>query len=180
MKTLGILTLVLFASLAVAENAGGPSQEEFIRKVVASIAAKDETALKQLTISKDEFKKYVWPNVAARVSGAGMTADKFYGMYEQSSGAGLKQGIAQLGGQKMEVVKISPGAVQKQGKDYTLFLAPDVLVRGSDGTERSLRPVGGLLEQHGSLKVTTYFTSPGNGAAAPGAQKEASNLQSRP
>jgi len=54
---------------------------------------------------------------------------------------------------------VSPGAVQKQTKEYRLFLAPELVVRNSQGQEQTVRPVGGLLEQGGSFKVTTYYVS---------------------
>ena len=46
----------LFSMMGFAQNVGTPSQEELIKRVLSGIEAKDEKALEQLTISKDEFK----------------------------------------------------------------------------------------------------------------------------
>jgi hypothetical protein len=155
-STLSIAVL-LFSMMGFAQNPGTPSQEELIKRVLSGIEAKDEKALEHLTISKDEFKKYVWPVIASRVSGSNTTAENFYDIYARSSGVGVTQNLTDLGGKKFEIVKVSPGPIQKQTKDYRLFLAPEVVVRDSTGQERTVRPVGGLLEQGGSFKVTTYY-----------------------
>ena len=157
MRTAFAVAFFAIATVTMAQRPGAPSQEELVRQVVAAIEAKDEKTLEQLAISKKEFKKYVWPTVAGRVSGSNMNAERFHTIYVKSSGVGLAENLSEFGGKRWEVVRVSLGAVRKEGKDYRLFLAPEVVVRDSGGQEQTVRLVGGLLEQAGSFKVTTYY-----------------------
>ena len=156
MKTFFIAALAVF-SIWHFRLSAADSQEALLKDVLAGIEAKDGQALERLTISKDDFRKHVWPSIAARVSSSNMNADSFYTMYLKSSGVGLAQTLSAIGGQKLELVRLSPGGVAHETKGARLYSAPEIVVRGADGKEHTVRPVGGVLEQAGSFKVTTYF-----------------------
>lgn len=121
------LWLILFAVVGLAQSPKAMSQDDFIKQVVFALSAKDEKALGQLAITKDEFKKYVWPSIAMAVSNSttNMNADKFYAVYQNSSTLGLKKDLESFGESKWEVVSVAPGLIQKKSKDYTLFQAPE-------------------------------------------------------
>jgi hypothetical protein len=154
------ITVLTLVAASFAQSSKGASQEEFLKQVLSALVVNNEKALSDLTISKEDFKKYVWPNIMTRVShpGDGMTPDKFYDTYKETSQVGIKQDSQQLGGTKWEVVKVTPGTIQKKAKDYTLFLAPEVVVRDPSGQQKTIHLVGGMLERAGELKVTSYFS----------------------
>jgi hypothetical protein len=158
-----ILISLLFASaVGFSQGTRPTSQEELLKQVVSGIGAKDQTGLQQLSITQEEFKKYVWPTIVMKVSGQNTNAEKFFTLYQQSSGVGLTQDLTQLGGKKLEVIKVTPGTLQKKSKDYSLYGAPQVLVRDADGKEQTIQPVGGVLEQGGAVKVTTFYIGAGS------------------
>ncbi len=138
--------------------------ETVIREALNALSAKDETAIKRLSIDQAEFKKYIWPTIAAQVSGANVNAEKYYAVYSRSSEVGVKEAGDLLGQHKWELVKVAAEPTRK-GKDYQLYGAPIVTVRDEAGQEKTLKLVGGLLERGGSFKVTTFYVSPVQRAA---------------
>ena len=98
--------------------------------------------------------------MATNVTDTKMTADKFYGIYTQSSQLGKTSAIESLGGKSLQLIKFVPGRATRQGKDYKLYLSPEMTVRDESGQEKTIRPVGGILEQGGAYKVTTYYVRP--------------------
>ena len=124
------------------------------------MSAKDQKALEQLQISGEEFKRYVWPTIAYRVSSSQMNAEKFYSTSQKSSAAGLQSSLDLLGGQEWQLVSVSPGAEKKAAKDARLFDAPTLTIRNRAGEEKAVKLLGGVLEHNGSFKVTSYFVIP--------------------
>lgn len=136
----------------------------FVKEVVAAIGNKDQAALGKLAIDQAEFKRYIWPGIASRVSGGNMNADKYFSVYQKSSQVGMTEGMESLSGHKWEVLKVSaePGA---KGKGYQVYNALVITLRDDSGKETSLRLIGGLLERDGDFKVTTFYVSPTHRAA---------------
>jgi hypothetical protein len=146
----------LLVCLGIAATSQGPSTaDELIKQVLAGLEAKDQSALARLTISEAEYRTYIWP----KISGYNLSAklEKYYGMHRQGSEAGLNEAIKLYGGQKMEVVKVEPGAAISHGNHYRLVSTPAATVRMADGKVHTISPTGALLEQDGSVKVSTYY-----------------------
>jgi hypothetical protein len=70
----GVATIPLFAQ----SSAGAESPEGLIKQVFAALERKDSTALQELSISQDDFKKFVWPTFTTPPTGT--NAEKFYKM----------------------------------------------------------------------------------------------------
>jgi hypothetical protein len=143
---------------SMAQNAGTP--EDVLRQAVPALAANDQPALNKLVIDQSEFKKYVWPTFAARMSGSNIGADQYYQTFQKVSQVGIAGAGTTLAGRKWEVVKVSLEPPQRKGKGFQLFGPPLVALRDENGQEKTVRLVGGLLERDGTYKVTTYYVSP--------------------
>ena len=108
-----VFTLAILVMAARSETPAPASADDLVRKILSGIAARDQSALEQLTITEAEFKDYVWPTIAAQASTPGMTRDKYYRMYTNSSRIGLTATLDQFGGHRLEFVKVSFGPEQK-------------------------------------------------------------------
>jgi len=154
-----LLTASTFAVLnrpAIGQNI--TVREMVVQQAIAALAANDQAALEKLSIDQDEFKKYLWPTMAAQAS-SNMTAAKYFAIYQKTSHVGISEAVTALGGRKWEVIKVSFGPPQRKGSGYQLFAAPDITLR--DGTqEKTMRLVGGVLEHDGTGKVTNYYVTP--------------------
>jgi hypothetical protein len=157
-----IATLAILASsvgsvgLMLAQGSG--SADETVRQAVAALAANDRAALEKLSIDEAEFRKYIWPRIAAQMSNT--NADKYFPIYKRTSGVGITEANAALAGHKWQVVKVSAEPAPKQSKGYQLFLPPEITLRDDAGQEKTMKLIGGLLAKDGSYKVTTYYVSP--------------------
>ncbi len=148
----------VFIHPSMAQSTG--TAEDVLRQAVSALAANDQPALNRLSIDKSEFKKYVWPGLAAQMSGSNSSADKYYPTYLKVSQVGITETGATLAGKKWEVVKVDLTSPQRKGKGFRIFAAPLVTLRDEGGQEQTRRLVGGLLELDGSYKVTSYYVSP--------------------
>lgn len=136
------------------------SVEDVMRQVVLALASNDQATLDKLSVDEGDFRKYVWPTMAARVYDGNSTAQKYYPTYQRASRAGIAEANTALAGKRWEVVNVSAEPAQKRGNGYQLFPGPMVTLRGEGGQEKTIRLVGGLLERDGAYKVTTYYVNP--------------------
>lgn len=163
-STLLLAVAVTAGSLPCSAQSAG-SAEETMRQTVAALTGKDEAMLAKLSIDQVEFKKYMWPSLAAQMTGTNTNADKYYVTYQKVSQVGVTEANGALGGQKWDVVKVDLPPAQRKGKGYHVFGPPTVTLRDEHGQEKTVKIVGGLLERDGTYKVTTYYVSPSQRAA---------------
>ena len=64
----------MFSYPSMAQSTG--TAEDVLRQAVSALAANDQPALNKLSINQSEFKKYVWPGLAAQMSGSNSRADQ--------------------------------------------------------------------------------------------------------
>jgi len=159
--TLWLTLLLCLAELALAQTPPKDA-ETLARQVIAALETKDERALKALSIDRAEFTKYIWPTLVARVGGQGVSADKFFVNYSNTSDFGLKQHLTDLGGKKFEFVKWDSGP-EDTHKGYRLVPNPEIVLKNQSGQEQTLRLGSALLEHDGIVKVASYFRSPAAG-----------------
>ncbi len=147
------------------------SPVDLIGKVTSALEGRDQEALATLTITKAEFKEYVWPTlVLTRLTGDEKDLDRFYSQYRTESDAAMASLLQHYAGQKLRVVRIAiltdrvvPSKKKKEKptpQRYELLGGPNVTVRHEDGHEEVIRLVGGLLQHDGIWHVTTYEMAP--------------------
>ena len=134
--------------------------DDLARRVVSALAANDQAALDKMSIDQSEFKKYVWPTLAAQMSGSNISADKYYATYQKVNQVGVTEATTELVGKEWDVVRVSLEPARKKGKEYQLFGSPLITLRDDSGQEKSVRLIGGILELNGALKVTSFYVSP--------------------
>ena len=158
----GLLSIVVGLGgtclISMAQSTG--SADGVIRQVLSALADNDQAALTKLSVDQPEFKKYVWPGLAAQMSGSNMSADKYYPTFQKVNQVGIAEAGAILAGKKWQVVKVDLQPAQRKGKGFQVLGPPLVALRDESGQERTVRLVGGLLERDGAYKVTSYYVSP--------------------
>ena len=163
MRFLAIQTLLIAVGLTGYQPCMAQSTspaDDVMRQVVSALSANDQSALTKLSIDQTEFKKYVWPALAAQMSGSNTNADKYYPTYQKVSQAGIAEATTALAGKKWEIVKINLEPAQRRGKGFQVFGGPVLVLRDEGGQEKTIRVVGSLLERDGAYKVITYYVSP--------------------
>jgi hypothetical protein len=146
--------LVLSSTASAADVATASSPENLVKQVLAGLETKDEQALKRLVVSQTEFRKYVWPTLAASVGN--VTAEKYFVTYMQTNDVGLADRLKSLGGQKWELVKVSLGP-ERKGKGYRIIRGTEAVLRNAAGEEKTFPIAGAVLDEGGAYKVATYY-----------------------
>ena len=131
--------------------------EELITQVLKAVEAKDAASLKALSISDDEVKRLVWPPA---IIGNGVTADSFTSTFQRSSAAGLNTVLSEYGGKKLQLTKVEMPKPSKQSNGAKVYPAPKIAVKDESGQEKSAALIGGVLEQGGTYRVSTYYVAP--------------------
>lgn len=150
----GVAAIPFFAQ----SSAGAESPDALVKQVFAALERKDSAALQQLSISQDDFKKFVWPTFTAPPTGT--NAEKFYKMYTASSDVGIDEYLKQYGGRKVEVLKVTLNPPSKQTKSYRLMPGAQIALRDESGQEKTVTMLGSVLERDGHYKVATYYVRP--------------------
>ena len=78
-----------------------------MKRVVSALATNDQPALTKLSIDQSEFRKYVWPTLAAQMSGSNTSADMYYVTYQKVNQVEVTEVATELAGKKWDVVKVS-------------------------------------------------------------------------
>ena len=95
-----------FVSLTLGQAPTSPV--DLIQKVTSALEGKDQEALAVLTITKSDFKEYVWPTlVLRRLTGDEKDSKRFYSRYRTESDTGMASLLQNYGGQKLRVVRIA-------------------------------------------------------------------------
>lgn len=160
MKTLfNKLALVVCLLVSMSPSwAQAKTPEELLTSVLKALEAKDAGALKALAISGADVKKFVWPAVAGNVSATGMSVDQFVTSYERSSNDfGIPSALTDLGGKKLQLVKVELPKPLKETEEYKLYASPSLTVKTENGQEKVITLVGGMLAQAGIYRVSTYY-----------------------
>ncbi len=103
------------------------------------------------------MKRFIWPPV---VIGTGVTADSFTSTFLRSSAAGLDTLLSTAGGKKLQLAKVEMPKPSKQSSGAKVYPAPKITVKDETGQEKSAALVGGVLEQSGVYRVSTYYVAP--------------------
>jgi hypothetical protein len=136
---------------------------ELMQQVFNALERNDKQALKALTVTKSDFKKFIWPNLSRTVAKVGTTAETFYLMSVKQSDFGLAATLNEFGGRKWAVVQVAPVTAERQPihrRRFRAFSGPAITIRDSNGQERTVHIVGGIVELGGVYKVSTYSLGP--------------------
>ncbi len=115
----------------------------------------DVAALRELRITKDEFCRYVWPELpGSKVPN--VSCDFAWDQATLRSLSGLTRVLDQHRGRKYEFVALRfPGAAEHHDS-IVVHKAPAVSVRDETGALHEVRISGSILEMDGQYKLFSF------------------------
>lgn len=145
---------------------GGPvltqtfsSPEELARAVLEGIERGDAEALKQLPLSKDEFRLYVWPKLPSSRPERGVPFEFAWGNLHQKSNGSIARNFSRYKGKQLEYLEMR---FETETTDYGTFkIHRDARVRvrdASSGREGWVDLFGSVMEWQGRYKLFSYVT----------------------
>ena len=124
---------------------------------VTALEAKDLDRLRQLAVTREEFRDLVWPGLDASRPERNLTWEFVWSQHEMRHERGLRRALDDFGGRRLEVRGISFQGVTEHGA-YRLHRSSALEVAGPDGSPRTVRLFASVIESEGRLKIYSFIT----------------------
>ncbi len=126
--------------------------------VIEGLEAGDRATLTALTLSEQEFRDRVWPELPSARPERNLPFSYVWGDLRQKSEESLRVLLATHGGQRYTLVDVR-FADRTPYQTYTVHRAATFVVRDATGQEHDLRLCGSMIEQDGRWKVFSYVVN---------------------
>lgn len=124
--------------------------------VLEHLAAEDVEALEGLTLSESEFRTVVWPELPSSQPDRGLPFEYVWGDLQQKSTNEFRRLLDKEGGTHYELVSIGFDGESTPYETFTVHRDSQLLVRDAEGTERSVRFFGSVLQRGDEYKLFSY------------------------
>lgn len=131
--------------------------DELVAATVAALEAKDLDRLRQLAVTRDEFRDVVWPGLDASRPERNLTWEFVWSQHEMRHERGLRRTLDDFGGRRLEVRGISFQGVTEHGA-YRLHRSSALEVAGPDGSPRTVRLFASVIATEGRFKIYSFIT----------------------
>jgi hypothetical protein len=135
---------------------GAPSQEELAQAVLQAIARQDLQAMKDLALSKEEFERYVWPELPVSNPRTNVSLDFVWSDVHFRSALRMQAIFDNLKGKKLSLVRLHPRRKAESFATHRAYPDMEVILRSEDGKEGPYPLFGTLIEMDGVWKVYSY------------------------
>jgi hypothetical protein len=133
------------------------SQEELAQAVLHSIAVGDIKAMQALSISKEEFQRFVWPELPASNPKTNLPLDFVWNELYYRSMIRMERSFDDLKGKNLELIRVVHRGKIAEYKSFLVYQDMEVVIREAGGEETPYRLFGTLIEMDGVWKVFSYF-----------------------
>jgi hypothetical protein len=132
------------------------SAESLARAVLTSVARNDETALRGLALTEDEFRLHVWPSLPAARAERNLPFSYVWTDLHQKSEARLRRTLALHGRQQYELkgMTFSGGVTAYPG--FTIHRDSALVLRDKAGIEQRITLFGSAIEIRGAWRVFSF------------------------
>jgi hypothetical protein len=156
---IAVVLLVPGCRRSVAPLAGGASSKlELARGVAVAFGKADVPALHALTLSEQEFRDHVWPELPAARPERNLPFSFVWGDLHQKSEASLSRTLDVARGRSLKVVSVQQLGATTRYQTYVVHRQTQLTIDGGDGRVEQIRLFGSILEKDGRFKVFSYVT----------------------
>ncbi len=124
--------------------------------VVRALADSDLQTLKNLTLSREEFQSYVWPELPASNPRTNIPFDFVWNDVYFRSLNRLAKLYERYRGRKVEIVSMSSAKTKERFASHTAWPDYRFTIRIENGAEEDVPLFGTLIEMDGVYKVYSY------------------------
>lgn len=135
---------------------GQPSAEALASQVLQALAGKNKEHLRNLAVTKEEFRTRLWPELPAS-SIPNLTCDWVWDTFQPSSVAGFAQILAAHGGKRYDFVRVRYAKGTTSYASLKVHEDARVIVRDDGGQEKELKLFGSILEMDGQFKLCSFI-----------------------
>lgn len=131
--------------------------DELVAATVAALEARDLDRLRQLAVTREEFRDLVWPGLDASRPGRNLTWEFVWSQHEMRHERGLRRALDEVGGRRLDVRGISFQGVTEHGA-YRLHRSSALQVAAADGSVATVRVFASVIEAEGRFKIYSFIT----------------------
>lgn len=132
------------------------SPEAVANAVLRALSQRDIPRLRALSLTEDEFRFLVWPELPASRPERNVPWDYAWNDLQQKSLGQLEARVEKWRGRDVEVVKVSFGGPTQNYQRFRVFRKTLVSLRDQHGAISEEELFGSTVEQAGRYKVFSY------------------------
>ena len=132
------------------------SQEALAEAVLKAIAAEKLSVLKDLSLSKEEFQQFVWPELPVSNPKTNVPLDYVWNDLYFRSMTRLQATFNKLKGRNLKLARVIHRGETVEYASHRAYSDMEVIIRKEDGAEVAYPLFGTLIEMDGLWKVYSY------------------------
>jgi hypothetical protein len=132
------------------------SQEALAEAVLRAIADENLKAMQELSLSKEEFRRFVWPELPVSNPKTNVSLDFVWNDVYFRSMARMQASFNRLKGRNLKLVRVEHRGKVVEYKSHHAYQDMEVTIREAGGEEMSYPLFGTLIEMDGLWKVYSY------------------------
>ena len=132
------------------------SLDELAVDFLKALEQGDEREIRQLALSKEEFVRFVWPELPASDPSTNLNADFIWNQTNMHSLADLSGTLYRHEGKKYELAEVRFEDGTEQYGSYQVHRDARLRVVDEQGKERELNLFGSVLEMQGEFKIYSF------------------------
>ncbi len=150
--------VLLCALLAGATHHGFPTAEAAAREALARLQAEDREGLLALAMGETEFRNVVYPRLPASRPERNTSAGFIWGQHEMRHLDDFDRTFRRFRGQQWELVELDFTGETTDYGEFRVHRGSRLTVRSPDGTERTVRLFGSMLERDGEFRIYSFIS----------------------
>ena len=135
--------------------AAAPHADALAKRFLDALAKNDESAMKELRITKEEFCQYVWPELpSSKVPN--LSCDFAWGQATLNSDAGFYGDLKHHKGKRYELIAVRFAKGSETYQNFNIHKDARLKIRDEKGVEREVKLFGAMLEMAGKFKLFSF------------------------
>jgi hypothetical protein len=161
----GLVFLVLLTGAGMLQSLGAQdrplaaaasSPDELVRRFLDGVASNDLDAVLELAITREEFDRYVWPELPASEPERNLPADFVWGMTNGRGQVKIRSSMAAIGGRQLGLEDFRFTGGVEEYETYRLHRNTLLHLRDEEGKLQVIRLFGSVLELDGQFKIFSF------------------------
>lgn len=132
------------------------SVDALAHAVLAAVAVGDRARLIDLSLSEEEFRDHVWPELPASRPERNVPFEYAWGQLKQNSDGHLQQTLARYRGQQLRLVRVGFRGEATTYATFEVRRETEVVATDQNGRDLILRLFGSVILKDGRYKVFSY------------------------
>ena len=133
--------------------------QEAAQTFLEALQEGDEYAIREMALTREEFEKYVWPDIPASRPGTNLTVDFVWRQMAMRSYSQMESLIRRNKGKHYTLVRLEARKGVWEYPSFRLHKDTWLVVRDESGQQRKVKFFTSVMEVQGEFKIYSYNVS---------------------